>query len=292
MVVTMDPDASRAAKRRRIGVGLVVLAAALAFVLFVPKVFIPGSGNSQLKRENELRIALVQAIGLLGLGLTAFVGWRTLQVTREGQITDRYTRAVELLGAEEPDVRLGGIYALERIAQDSERDHGTIMEVLCAYARVHSSTTRQDRVHVDVQAALTVLGRRCVKRDAKEFVPYLNRVRLPQARLRGVNLERGRIRDADLRGALLTGAHLADAHFARTKLDRAHLKNARLERAILTDACLRGAELQGAVLTGATLDGADLTGALYDLKTIPPRPDFDFEAAGAELCKDAKEPAP
>ena len=29
-------------------------------------------------------------------------------------------------------IRLGGIYALERIAKDSEKDHGPIMEVLTA----------------------------------------------------------------------------------------------------------------------------------------------------------------
>ena len=32
-------------------------------------------------------------------------------------------------------IRLGGIYALERIARDSEKDHGPIMEVLTAYVR-------------------------------------------------------------------------------------------------------------------------------------------------------------
>ncbi len=42
-----------------------------------------------------------------------------LAVTREGQITDRYTAAVTNLGDSAMDVRLGGIYALQRIMQDS-----------------------------------------------------------------------------------------------------------------------------------------------------------------------------
>ena len=33
------------------------------------------------------------------------------------------------------EVRIGGLYALERIAQDSDRDHIQIMEILCAYIR-------------------------------------------------------------------------------------------------------------------------------------------------------------
>ncbi|MYT81269.1 hypothetical protein YW3DRAFT_07423, partial [Streptomyces sp. MnatMP-M77] len=43
-------------------------------------------------------------------------------LAKEGQITDRYTAAVGNLGEDKMDVRLGGIYALQRIMQDSRRD--------------------------------------------------------------------------------------------------------------------------------------------------------------------------
>ena len=39
------------------------------------------------------------------------------------------------------EVRIGAIYALERIAQDSLRDHIQIMEILCAYIRENSHAT-------------------------------------------------------------------------------------------------------------------------------------------------------
>jgi hypothetical protein len=63
----------------------------------------------------------------------------SLDIASEGQITDRYTKAIEQLGAVDQagknklEVRLGGIYALERIAKESEKDHWPIMEVLTAY---------------------------------------------------------------------------------------------------------------------------------------------------------------
>ena len=66
-------------------------------------------------------------------------------VSREGQITERFTKAIEQLGDERLEVRLDGIYALERIARDSCsgqqgaedlcRDHWAVMEVLTAYIR-------------------------------------------------------------------------------------------------------------------------------------------------------------
>ena len=53
-------------------------------------------------------------------------------------MTDRYTKAIEQLGSDKLDVRIGGIFALERIARDSARDHPTVMEVLAAFIREHS----------------------------------------------------------------------------------------------------------------------------------------------------------
>src|SRR5829696_516895 len=52
----------------------------------------------------------------------------TLRITEQGQITERFTRAIDQLGETELEIRLGGIYALERIAKDSpERDYSTVM---------------------------------------------------------------------------------------------------------------------------------------------------------------------
>src|SRR5262245_35597990 len=59
-----------------------------------------------------------------------------LNVGQQGQITERFTKAIEQLGDKERlMVRLGGIYALERIAKDSASDHWSVMEVLTAFVR-------------------------------------------------------------------------------------------------------------------------------------------------------------
>jgi hypothetical protein len=61
-----------------------------------------------------------------------------LVIAQEGQITERFTRAVDQLGSDQLVVRLGGIYALERIAMNSPRDAATIAEVLSSYIRQHA----------------------------------------------------------------------------------------------------------------------------------------------------------
>jgi hypothetical protein len=58
-------------------------------------------------------------VGGLFIALGAVLTARTYYLNREGQITERYTRAIDQLGSTSLSVRLGGIYALERIARDS-----------------------------------------------------------------------------------------------------------------------------------------------------------------------------
>jgi hypothetical protein len=105
--------------------------------------------NDRLKLQNDARATLLQGLagGVLLLG--AYFTWRQVQTTRQqlhvaeqGQLTERFTRAVDQLGADRLDLRLGGIYALERIARDSPPDRATIGEVLTAYIR-HRSPGRR-----------------------------------------------------------------------------------------------------------------------------------------------------
>jgi hypothetical protein len=92
--------------------------------------------------RNSIRQTFLQVLGgaalLLGLYFTARtlrISQETLRTNQEGQVTERFTNAIEHLGDTRLTVRLGGIYALERIAIDSPKDHWQIMEVLTAYVR-------------------------------------------------------------------------------------------------------------------------------------------------------------
>jgi uncharacterized protein YjbI with pentapeptide repeats/membrane protein YdbS with pleckstrin-like domain len=196
---------------------------------------------------------------------------RNYTLSREGQVTERYTKAIEQLGSGNLDMRTGGIYALERVARDSIRDQPTVMAVLAAFVREQSRgrwppvddqsgadvpprTTRPD-----VQAAVAVIGRRDPKNDRQV-----------------VNLNSANLTDADLTGAQLAGAKVNDAD-----LTRADLTGADLTRADLTGADLTGAQLNGADLTGAQLNGADLTGADLTSARLAGAwlPDVDFTRA-------------
>ncbi|MCK2241709.1 MULTISPECIES: pentapeptide repeat-containing protein [unclassified Crossiella] len=177
-------------------------------------------------------LATVAALWFTAESLRATRG--QLGLIEQGQYTDRFGKAVEQLGSDKPAIRMGGLYALERLARDSARDHATIVEVLSAYVREHAprDTCRGPRPAADVQTALTVLGRRDAGRDQ-------------YARI-------------DWRGACLAGAELSQAHLGQARLDGVNLRDAVLRGANLTGAQLRDADLTNAYLVGTNLRGADL----------------------------------
>ena len=87
------------------------------------------------------RTGLAGILAVMGAGVGLAYTARTYRLSREGHITDRYTKAVEQLGSDKIEVRLGGIYALERLMRDSSTDQPTIVEVLAAYIRRHAPRT-------------------------------------------------------------------------------------------------------------------------------------------------------
>lgn len=194
---------------------------------------------------------------------------RTFELGEQGQVTDRYARAIEQLGSRSEDVRIGGIYALERIASDSDRDRGTITEVLAAFVRRRSRSdeTTHDRQDAevspssDVMAAITVIMRR--NEDAGQGKIDLRGVRLSRTRLTGAPLDTADLtnailREADLTGAQLASATLTGADLTGANLHSANLSYARLEGAILSDVNLTEATLTGACLSNASINKARL----------------------------------
>ena len=242
---------------------------------------------------------------------------RTLELTEQGQVTDRYTKAIEQLGSDKPDIRVGGIYALERIARDSARDHPTIMEVMSAFIREHSPKpplqTEADegptspaggesksppKVQPDVQASLTVIGRRDPGRDIRPI--DLTRTNLYTANLRGANLSGADLRYAnlsfadlkdanltaadlyvtDLSGATLWSANLAGAHAVNANLVGGFLGGAKLSHTNFYGSNLNHAQLVDTDLTGADLRYAHLIGALFNRANLK-----DADLSNANLAE-------
>src|SRR5262249_39961037 len=153
-----------------------------------------------------------------------------------GQVTDRFTVALERLGSAELYVRIGGVHALEHVMRDSADHHDDVIEVLTEFIRgavphLADQSDGQAWLHPvtgsvpdlpaeptpDVQAALTALAHRPFRPERRE-----------------IDLTHLHLGKAILDRATLTGAILAYANLTDARLDRANLTGAKLYDANLT----------------------------------------------------------
>ncbi|MEU8147616.1 pentapeptide repeat-containing protein [Nonomuraea sp. NPDC048901] len=244
--------------------------------------------------------------GLVYTARTYDTGQETLRTTQQQQITDRYTKAVESIGKDKPmEVRVGGLYALARVAKDSPPDASTIEQVVTVYTLEHdredlerSQDIREPRTitpwhtGVDLVAALKVLRQvHLVDNGSLGLRSPLRTARFMGAVWNGMDLSEAMLSEADLTGANLTSANLISADLTDANISRVNATNvwlidanltgatfyaadltsaafsdANLTGTDLTNAILADADLSGAVLTNATLTGADLRGA--DLRGV------------------------
>jgi hypothetical protein len=215
------------------------------------------------KREEAFNKSVIAA------NKSADAALKNAEAAQDKQITERFTKAVEQLASPEMAVRLGGIFALERIAKDSEKDHWTIMEVLTAFVREKRLLKKEEqaeneqlaKIPTDIQAALFVIGRRDIEKDPENQKLDLSNVSITGANLSKAKLKGANFYQANLQQANFNEANLQQANLNEAKLEGANLNEAKLEGAILTDTQLQGADLGKAKLQGANLGGAKLQGA-------------------------------
>jgi Pentapeptide repeats (8 copies) len=192
---------ARSADARSAGRGAVIVV--VVALTFLPRLLAMAEGIEGRERSEEagrIRTALLALGAAIGLYYTA----RSYELSRRGQITERFAKAIEQLGKGQPDaVRLGAIYALERIARDSRDDHPQVMEVLTAYVRERArrGDARARALAVDVQAALAVIGRR-------ELAYDVHLLDLSNTDLRGAKLAQAKLQRTIIEGANLEGVDL------------------------------------------------------------------------------------
>ena len=231
---------------------------------------IAGESGSAIIRNLGLVIAAVIALPLAVW--RSVVADRQAKTAQRGLLNERYQKGAEMLGSDVLAVRLGGIYALARLAREHPEDYHTqIMRLLCGFVRhpvgepveaalpIKGLTPAAEfirgwdeeneptygvgkgpplRVREDVQAVMTAIGERIeaqIKTEKREnYRLELSGAKLRFVQLLDADLNRTNLLDADLTSAVAVGAYLKDAY-----LKGANFESANLLRANLTGADLR-----------------------------------------------------
>jgi hypothetical protein len=221
--------------------------------------------------EDNFRKTVGQGLGgaavLIGAGFAYLQFSQQQQASHELLITNQVGKGFEQLGSDKEVVRLGGIYALEGVMNTSE-------QALSAFVRDNTRNEKGDGPPAtDIQAALTVIGRRSVATEAgaRFGLVDLTGAHIPGASLRDAELSGAKLQGADLRGAELIHADLSGALLAEADLSGAHLDGAKLSGAFPLNTNLSGAFLVGADLRTAKLHGTMLSGGTPGWRRPNPR---------------------
>lgn len=204
--------------------------------------------------ENKFRATLAQIFGgiaiLYGLYLTGrriSINEKRADIAENGQITERFTRAIDQLGSDKLEVRTGGIYSLGRIANESYEDYWPIMEILTSYIRKNSPLDLEkfdEELPIDIHACITILRRR---RD----YPFNDETYF-------FNLENTYLKKADLTYSNLYFTNLSGANLSGANFSYAKLRMVIFMGTNLTGAKFWGTDLSGASFFDSNLNLADL----------------------------------
>ena len=213
---------------------------------------------------------ILRNVGFIVAGVVAlvFALWRALvaqsqakaahgqtETAQQSLLNERYQRGAEMLGSPVLSVRLGGIYALQRLAEErSVQYHIQVMRLFCAFVRKppfeDKEPSNSEELRPDVQAVITAIGKRSVAGQRLEA----------EAEFR-LDLSGAHLGNADMVELNFARVYLLGAHLSGGRLLDANLSGADLSTANLSDAILVGADLSGAYLMRANLSGANLVGA-------------------------------
>ncbi|WP_410507230.1 pentapeptide repeat-containing protein [Methanosarcina hadiensis] len=263
---------------------IIIIVTAIVLLIGLPHWQVSGINNvtEKVTLENQSRATLAQILGGVAVGIGIYFAWGNLTTAREGQITERFTRAIDQLGSDKLEIRLGGIYALERISRESEKDYWPIMEILTAYVRLNSnvdklngislpvydlismdiqaneSTKKQHsklkKLPLDIQSILTILGKRkyaCNDNESKYLEP-------DNLDLNNTYLEMIELKNAHLEGANFKRAYLQRAYIKKTHFEEADFEEANLENAQLFECCLEGVNFENGHLENAYITKSNL----------------------------------
>ena len=298
------------------------------FVFVVPRWFVPARSaaslagvedpaargrleDDRLKLQNDVRIGLLQAVAGVAVIAAVVVTWQQLETDRrqlrqqlevagQEQAGERFAQALEQLGSEQLDVRLGGIYGLERVAA---RASGVATSgTTAAYRPPEGSGEPQGGVPVGSSAEPPSVF--WASQDRVQVFEILSayvrttshrpligtggalQIRQPDVNAAVTVLARRTVLDGDppldLSGSLLGGARLGWARLAGADLRGADVRGTSLQHAELAGVHLEQALLCGTQFQEADLGGAHLAGARVSADTSWP-PGFDWRAAGARL---------
>lgn len=257
---------------------------------------IPPQEREQVETyTRNIWIESLKASGGLAFVFTAYFAWRNLKAAEDKQITDRFSKAVEQIGSEVPAVQIGGIYCLQRLAEDSlDRDYFIVIDVLLELIRESSQAPQVNNIKLQQEfyakdannsqaQKLKPVSTNRVCQTALNSLSHLKQIQTAKTqeyRLNNINLW-----GADLQSLNLRSTNFSESILSQVNARAANLSNSNFRGAILCpgptpsfiefgetdigstwlqDTNFRDSEFAWSNVSRVIFDGSDLQGASFD----------------------------
>jgi uncharacterized protein YjbI with pentapeptide repeats len=290
--------------RSSIGVAVVSITVVLLLAIFWVLMLLAFEATFSPSQEASRKF-LLGAVGVFG---APFLVWRTwvmqlqaraaneqARIALEAHFTGVFAKSIELLGQlrdisgaesrSEPNIeaRLGALYSLERLMNESVKDQKPILETLCAYVRENAPFTIDEREkkentpiwrirrkklpprRVDVQAALTIIGRRngvIVERGKQEgWRLDFSQSDLAQYVFEGGNFDTSDFGGSSLEEAIFRQSSFCGGRFAQTNCQLLAVLSCDLTKSTYYNCEFKGAIMDQTNMSHARFVHADLRGA-------------------------------
>jgi uncharacterized protein YjbI with pentapeptide repeats len=209
---------------------LTMAATWLALDLLLGEADRAGAADRAVARIDAIRTGLGVAAGagaLVALVLALRRQWHTEHDATEQRITELYVKSVEQLGSEHAPVRLGGLHALARLAEDNPMQRQTVVDVVCAYLRMPFTVPAPDDKSGKQELQVRLTAQNLLAKHLSGPTPWRDiDLDLMGATLVDLNLYDCRVRTGVFRHATFVGNI---ANFAVTRFGEAEFDNATFE---------------------------------------------------------------
>ena len=225
-----------------VALGYVILNVISYMILFRPALWDWMKGSNGVALRNFALVAAA-AIGLLLAVWRSLVAHKQADTAERGHNNERYQKGADMLGSGVMTTRMGGVYALERLAQEHPREyHVQIMKLLCAFLRHRvkdrgeEAKAESKKLWLNLDATAHgppggggILARKELQSDLNAAAQTIGECRRGLAKTRLFKSIEGDF-NLDFRDMNLSGANLSRADLTGANLSRANIEDVSFEK--------------------------------------------------------------
>ncbi|ACK66835.1 pentapeptide repeat protein [Rippkaea orientalis PCC 8801] len=191
---------------------------------------------------------------------------RNAKLAEDRLVTERFSKAVEQLGSDKIQTRLGAIYSLEQIAKDSDIYHSIVIGVLTSFLRINSHT---QLTILEIYTTLKVIQRQTLEKKSSDYnLDFCNaafsNIDFFEIKFNAANFDRVTFYRCNFKGLYFDKASFYKANFTECFFEGCNFNSSNFEKADFYGCNLKKSNFDGSNFEGVVFDRVDFEKSKFD----------------------------